>query len=411
MAVQLNTTPSALQNLQLQSTQAAGAVGKLAAPQEAKTAVVHRELAKDNALAAKDRDAAAKAPANKGGKVGGVPMGPWALKSVDSKPVSQLLSDPGVTAQAAAETHMAWLSGGNKPGVRLVKDDPILSMQKAGLDVTGLKPEDAGARLAELGLEIGPKHRTFAFAVDASLTPMPKNAAEAKVLDVLGKDTVKKQITDNNLPAIQGVAGALTQVLSGVKPSFITADEGYEAAVRTQFQGAQGSKGSGKADRAAITQLTQDVEAYQAALKAAGEGDIKDIGKQHPAAHAIAGMVHDQFTGYRKEKGIYMDDAQVVPYEKLAANVAVLDLDPVLALLRSANASMVRQDYGSKDVATALKDLKDPAGMKAYAKMVSDEAGGFSSSALSGLRDQVRFNKLPSAQANAWNQAINDVQA
>lgn len=42
--------------------------------------------------------------------------------------------------------------------------------------------------------------------------------------------------------------------------------------------------------------------------------------------------------------------------------------------------------------------------------MVSDEAGGFSSSALSGLRDQVRFNKLPSAQANAWNQAINDVQ-
>ena len=122
-------------------------------------------------------------------------------------------------------------------------------------------------------------------------------------------------------------------------------------------------------------------------------------------------MVHDQFTGYRKEKGIYMDDAQVVPYEKLAANVAVLDLDPVLALLRSANAGMIRQDYGSKDVATALKDIKDPAGMKAYAKMVSDEAGGFSSSALSGLRDQVRFNKLPSAQASAWNQAINDVQA
>ena len=63
MAVQLNTSTS-LQNLALQSTQSAGAVGKLAAPQEAKTAVVHRELAKDNALAAKDRDAAAKAPAS-----------------------------------------------------------------------------------------------------------------------------------------------------------------------------------------------------------------------------------------------------------------------------------------------------------------------------------------------------------
>jgi len=169
--------------------------------------VVLPELAKNNARAARDRDAAAKAPANKGGKVGGVPMGPWSLKAVDKKSVSQLLTDPGVTARAAAQTHMAWLSGGNKPGVRLVKDDPIVSMQKAGLDVTGLEPKDAGARLAALGLEIGPKHRTFAFAVDASRTPMPKNAAEAKVLDVLGRDAVKKQITDNNLPAIQGVAG------------------------------------------------------------------------------------------------------------------------------------------------------------------------------------------------------------
>ncbi len=35
-----------------------------------------------------------------------------------------------------------------------------------------------------------------------------------------------------------------------------------------------------------------------------------------------------------------MDDAQVIPYEKLTPGVAVLDLDPVIALLKAAKAEL-----------------------------------------------------------------------
>lgn len=260
-----------------------------------------------------------------------------------AKSFGAILTDPAVVARAASTTHNLWLeSSGSKPGVRFVKDDPVVSMQKAGLNTTGVDKGNAEAKLKELGLEMSPQHRNFAFAVDDKLAPVARNPAEQRILNAFGADAVKKIIEGNNLPAIQGVAGALTQALSGAKLTFVKDDAGYEAAARTAYTSAPPAPSAPATGAAAkLDKLLGQVEAYQAALNAApANADLAAIGKAHPGAHDLAGNVHDQFTGFRKEKGIYMDEAQVVPYEKLTAKVAVLDLDPVIALLKAARADL-----------------------------------------------------------------------
>lgn len=260
-----------------------------------------------------------------------------------AKSFGALLNDPAVVARAAAGTHTLWLeSSGAKPGVRFVKDDPVISMQKAGLNTTGIDKSNAEAKLKEMGLEMSPKHRNFAFAVDEKLNPVPRNAAEQRILNAFGADNIKKIMEGNNLPAIQGAAGAVANALAGNPLTFVKEGANYEAAARASYANAAPPPNAPAGDAGAkIDKLLSQVTAYQAALKAAPEGaDIAKIGHQHAGAHNLAGAIHDQFTGYRKEKGIYMDDAQVIPYEKLTPGVAVLDLDPVIALLKAAKAEL-----------------------------------------------------------------------
>ena len=117
-----------------------------------------------------------------------------------AKSFGAIFSDPAVMARAASNTHNLWLDGsGSKPGVRFVKDDPVVSMQKAGLNTTGVDKGNAEAKLKELGLEMSPKHRNFAFAVDEKCTPIARNPAEQRILNAFGTDAVKKIIEGNNL--------------------------------------------------------------------------------------------------------------------------------------------------------------------------------------------------------------------
>ncbi len=78
MVAKVNTR-SSLESVLVQGGPSAGASPKPAARQRATTAGARAELARDNALAARAREAAAQAPANRAGRVGGVPMGPWSL--------------------------------------------------------------------------------------------------------------------------------------------------------------------------------------------------------------------------------------------------------------------------------------------------------------------------------------------
>lgn len=261
-----------------------------------------------------------------------------------------LLGDTRVVSHAASLTHNTWLEGGNKPGIRLVKDkdgnpDVLTSMKKSGIDwsrhgidLTKITADEGKAFLAHNGIDLGGSNRTFAFKADGALRPQPATAEEQKLLDFIGADVVAKQMKGNNEAAILGVAKPLANVLSGVKPTFISADAGYlDAAKAVHAQPASASSAAVK--KADVQQLLSEVQAYAAALGKDG-ADLAAIGKQFPTAHAVAGAVHDDFTGYRKSNDVYMDDAQVVPYEKLSAAIAKLDCDPIMATLTASLAAL-----------------------------------------------------------------------
>lgn len=261
-----------------------------------------------------------------------------------------LLGDTGVVSHAASLTHNIWLEGGNKPGIRLVKDkdgnpDVLTSMKKSGvdwsrhgIDLSKISAEEGKAFLAQNGIDLGGSNRTFAFKADGALRPVPANAAEQKLLDFIGADVVAKQMKGNNEAAILGVAKPLANVLSGVKPTFISADAGYlDAAKAVYAQPASASSAAVK--KSEVQQLLTEVKAYAEALGKDG-ADLAAIGKQFPTAHAVAGAVHDDFTGYRKSNDVYMDDSQVVPYEKLSAGIAKLDCDPIIATLTASLAAL-----------------------------------------------------------------------
>jgi hypothetical protein len=90
--------------------------------------------------------------------------------------------------------------------------------------------------------------------------------------------------------------------------------------------------------------LTRELQSYQAALRGLDQSATMDaaraIAEAHPRAHALAGRVHDGFVG---DRGIANVPAnQAVPYERLTVGVAVLDVDPALALLRRAQEEAAR---------------------------------------------------------------------
>lgn len=387
MALQLNTSTSTLQNLSLQSTQSAGAVSKLAAPQEAKTAVVHREQAKDNPLAAKARQAAAQAPANKGGKVGGVPMGPWALKSVESKPMvfDMKAIDFSNTAPAISSAQkfiipVPKFAGGGEPLVY------PKGHEKAGQEITDWQ-----------GKPIGGSGMVFDNPKDNAVQAVKADGNGVVIINQVSEEQGKKLLAK-----------------IGSDPSKLTLEQFKEALAFAKSELGlndmyNSDMGFINKNMSALETAKTDVPAYGMHRRDArdvclvsfveGKGEFRGTGTDHKFDNGAVIL----------KQG---DDVRLIQPEIFAQTYTNKDGSAIdLAGLPRQVGPAVRRDYGSKDVATALKDIKDPASMKAYAKMVSDEAGGFSSSALSGLRDQVRFNKLPSAQANAWNQAINDVQA
>lgn len=256
--------------------------------------------------------------------------------------------------RAAARTHNAWLETSQaQPGVRLVNNNELESLQKAGLaNPPGQPPittiEQAQRYIRDNNIPIGPQYRGFAFPtddamrVDLSRIPAgPQRDAAERMLNLFGRENVERTIRGNNTPSIAGVRGAVAEVLDGRTPSVVTNPENYTAAAQDAHRASAAYTPQGAATRPQVDSLIAQVEQYQAALRSFGTevptpAQAAELAQRFPEAHALSGRAHDTFVGYRQANNTWMDPSQAVPYAHLPANIAVLDLDPVLATLRSA---------------------------------------------------------------------------